>query len=67
MKNRKYLPLKRRGKGSLLLPYSKMPIGILLIKNAFRYSEKLPYLFTFHSYLLLSKKSVHAELVKSEE
>ena len=37
------------------------------IKNAFRPSEKLPYFFTIHFYLLLSKKSVHAELVKSEE
>ena len=36
-------------------------------KNAFRQGEKLPYLFTLHYYLLPYKKSVHAELVKSEE
>ena len=39
----------------------------LLIKIAFRHSEKLPYLFTIHYYLLLSKNPVHADLVKSED
>jgi len=41
--------------------------GADIIKNAFRNGEKLLYLFTIHYYLLPSKKSVHADLVKSEE
>ena len=38
-----------------------------IIKNAFRHREKLPHLFTIHSYLLLSKKPSRLDLVKSEE
>ena len=30
-------------------------IKTVIIKNAFRLSEKLPYFFTIHYYLLLSK------------
>ena len=38
-----------------------------IIKNAFRPSEKLPYFFTIHYYLLLRQKSPRTDLVKSEE
>ena len=66
MKNHKYLPLKGMGK----VHFYSLALNTdwhLLIKNAFRHREKLPYLFTIHYYLLLSKNSMHSKLVKSEK
>ena len=62
-----------RGKGAMVNRVCFLPLKTQkALKNQVFITMKIceanqPHFFTIHSYLLLSKKSVHAELVKSEE